>query len=195
MKSPTKLFKETNSYKTLLIFSKKKKADAIKRNVGRRCGRLVILKRLEIHPRRNYYLCRCDCGNLTKAVIGKLNNGEVKSCGCLRRENSRAMLYIHGMKGTRFYRIWMSMKTRTLNPHSLVYQRYGARGISLCKSWKLFLNFKKDMYASYIFHVGKYGEKNTSIERTNNNLGYSKSNCKWATSKEQSYNRRPKTKC
>jgi len=96
----------------------------------------------------------------------------------------------HGMRGTRFYNIWANLKSRCLYKGNTEWERYGARGITVSKDWDMFLDFKRDMYASFLEHVEKFGERNTSIDRIDNSKGYSMENCKWATPKEQSRNTR-----
>lgn len=56
--------------------------------------------------------------------------------------------------------------------------------------WKDFESFKNDMYESYLLHIKEHWIKNTSIDRIDNNWNYCKENCKWATRKEQSVNKR-----
>lgn len=59
--------------------------------------------------------------------------------------------------------------------------RYGARGITVCPEWSSFERFFSDM-----------GEAPTgkSLDRRDNNLGYSKANCRWATTLQQNQNQR-----
>ncbi len=67
---------------------------------------------------------------------------------------------------------------------------YGARGIKVSQDWATFIGFKNDMYESYMTHAKIHGEKNTSIDRIDNNEGYLKENCRWVTWKKQQRNRR-----
>lgn len=97
---------------------------------------------------------------------------------------------IHGLCGTRFYRIWRAIKQRCTQEKQINFARYGGLGIRYCPEWENFINFKNDMYNSYVIHVNIHGEKNTSIDRIDTKGDYYRDNCRWATLKEQSQNRR-----
>lgn len=87
----------------------------------------------------------------------------------------------HGQFGTRTYNIWGKMIQRCLNPKSSNYQHYGGRGILVCERWLDFENFYADM--------GK-APASLSLDRIDNEKGYSPDNCRWATGKEQCRNTR-----
>lgn len=58
--------------------------------MGLTFNRLTVIKRAENKGNKAYWICRCECGNITKPICGKqLRNGRTKSCGCLQKEKAR----------------------------------------------------------------------------------------------------------
>lgn len=126
--------------------------------------------------------CICTCGNTIIVRKPKFVNGVTKSCGCLQKEHASQFNKSHGMTNTPEYRSWYAMLTRCNNKNSAQYKDYGGRGIVVCEEWvNSFENFFKDM--------GYKPSRNHSIERTDNNKGYNKNNCVWATRIEQCSNK------
>uniref|UniRef100_A0A6M3LV90 Uncharacterized protein n=1 Tax=viral metagenome TaxID=1070528 RepID=A0A6M3LV90_9ZZZZ len=89
----------------------------------------------------------------------------------------------HGLSKTPFYKTWQNMKHRCFYPSDKKYKYYGGRGIIVCDKWLDFLNFKNDMYESYLKHKAIY--ETTTIERLNSNGNYCLENCCWETQEEQ----------
>lgn len=150
--------------------------------IGSRFTRLVVVKK-SIHPtlKGSAFECACDCGAV-KVVTGyNLKNGLVKSCGCYHNDYWREQRTTHGLSKTSVYNAWSNMKRRCLNPRHPQYSEYGGRGITVSDEWLSFDSFFADM---------GHPPAGTSLDRIDNNKGYSKENCRWATKHQQVRNTR-----
>lgn len=156
--------------------------------IGERFGRYKVVSFAQKRGNYPFYNCLCDCGNTKEVNYYNLVNKQTNSCGCLRTEKLLERKVSHGLSRTRFYTIYAMMRQRCFNKNHSHYNNYGGRGIRCY--WDTMEEFKKDMYDSYLAHVDVFGEKETSIERIDNDRGYYKENCRWATMIEQSYNKR-----
>lgn len=145
---------------------------------GHRFSRLVVLERApNLSAKNTRWLCLCDCGATTIVQGGALKNGVQQSCGCLHME----LITTHGQDGSRSYLAWSAMKSRCLNPKTKSYPGYGGRGITVCDAWLLFKNFYADMGDA---------PDGMSLDRRDNDLGYSPDNCRWTSVEVQNNNRR-----
>jgi hypothetical protein len=152
---------------------------------GRRYGRWLVLSFSHRKKSTSYWLCRCDCGT-ERVVIGtSLNYGSSRCCGCLSPANMRCITHgaKKGGKPQPEYNVWINMRQRCCNPNRAEYPRYGGRGITVCPEW---LND----FAQFIADMGPKPSPQHSIERRDNNLGYSKDNCVWETGQVQANNKR-----
>lgn len=129
--------------------------------------------------------CLClSCGSSDTYARGfDLKRGDYQSCGCLRAGIISEKKTTHGMSRTTEYKIYDGMVDRCGNPSNPAWGDYGGRGIKVCDRWlESFENFFADM--------GRRPSSKLSLDRRDNELGYSAENCRWATSTEQALNRR-----
>ena len=135
-----------------------------------RCGTAVV------------WACLCDCGLKVYISGYSLRRGASKSCGCLKKEVISKQMTKHGYaQNSLTYGVWKAMIRRCNNPKIKGFKYWGGQGVRVCKRWKDFKNFLKDM-----------GEKpkGLTLDRINPDGNYEPSNCRWATWGEQNNNRR-----
>ena len=127
-----------------------------------------------------YGLFECQyCGNAWEVITTQVNMGHTKSCGCLKGD-------AHGLTSHKFYGTWRQMVQRCTNPKIKVYKDYGGRGISVCEEW---LNIRNFVDWCDLTHPNQEGY---TLDRINNDKGYSPENCTWSDKTTQAINQRMK---
>ena len=148
---------------------------------GDRFGRLVVVGKVS----RGKIRCLCDCGAEVVKHRYRLVNGETRSCGCLQEESwAMCTKGKHGMRYTPEYSSWYNMKGRCLNHHNKDFAYYGGRGIIVARRWQ-------NSFSAFLADMGLRPTPKHTLDRIDNNKGYFPTNCRWATRKQQSQNKRP----
>lgn len=153
---------------------------------GRQFGRLTVIKRLLISNGYNSRIVEClcnpeygGCGKIANFDISRLVDGAVVSCGCYRKERATK----HGLHHTAEYKVWMNIKMRCYNEKNDQYSDYGGRGIVMSDEWR-------DSFEAFYRDMGPRPSSHYTVERRENNEGYTKENCHWVTRIEQANNTR-----
>lgn len=158
---------------------------------GRRFHMLTVVKRSESKGRQNQVLwdCLCECGGHITLSSSNLGSGNTKSCGCLPRgrRSDKPRKWVnsvnrYGPSRTThpLYEVLHGMRNRC-KPDG----EYGKIGIMMCDEWRSpstgFQQFMTDMAPTWV--------NGLTIERIDNSIGYTPSNCRWVRKPVQMMNR------
>ena len=152
---------------------------------GRVFNRLYVLHKAGIDKfKKQKFECICTCGNFKIATGDCLRSGNVKSCGCLILDGNNKT---HGQSKSsgwsKEYATYRSMLQRCFDKNSPRYVDYGGRGITVSDSWQ-------ESFENFFNDIGKKPTPKHSLDRIDNNKGYSIDNCRWVTMREQAGNTR-----
>ena len=151
-----------------------------KDRTGIKYGKLTCTDKFERRGKRIYWFCKCECGN--EKWVSAQNLLVAKSCGCSNKTSHT----IHGMTGTRIHETWNHMIQRCRNEKHPYFKDYGGRGITVCDEWlgtEGFIRFNEwAMTNGY--------QDNLTLDRIENDKGYSPNNCRWVDQLTQNNNKR-----
>lgn len=155
---------------------------------GDKVGRLTVICQTSYKGKskktRKTWVVQCECGTVKEVLDQSLRSNMTVSCGCLAKEYLGLTLRARKSKKkqTKTYMAWRDMLQRTRNKNNAYYKHYGGRGIGVCDSWLSFDAFYADM--------GDPPTPKHTLERNDNNKGYSPENCSWEVMKVQGRNKR-----
>lgn len=150
---------------------------------GKKFGRLSVIEFAGRDKHRHLlWRCVCECGNERLVAKNNLLSGRTVSCGCYASERASNQLRKHGMFSSRFYSVWHDMMRRCYNKNDVHYNRYGGRGISVCEEWHDVRNF-------VAWCEQKNPDSGMTIDRIDNDSGYSPDNCRFVSLKDNQNNR------
>ena len=90
---------------------------------------------------------------------------------------------IHNDTGSKLYGMWYNLRARCKYKCTDSYEHYGQRGITVCAEWENYVVFKAWAIANGYL-------PNLQIDRIDNDKGYTPTNCRFVTARQNALNRR-----
>lgn len=152
---------------------------------GQKFGKLTVICERGRKRKEITWLCKCECGNEVVVNGYNLRSGHTQSCGCFVKEQISKANTKHGLCYTRIHSIYTNMKTRCYNPNYHLFKCYGGKSITVCDEWL----GENGLQNFYNWSLSNGYSDDLSIDRIDNSLGYSPTNCRWVSMKKQQNNR------
>lgn len=130
------------------------------------------------------WLCRCDCGNETVVRSFALRSGKTKSCGCWNIDARLSRRKYPSETKGRLRNIWHAMLHRCYRSEHPHFKHYGGRGITVCEEWR------HDYLAFWRWALANEYTPRLTLDRINNDAGYSPGNCQWVSLSQNHRNTR-----
>lgn len=137
------------------------------------------------------YQCVCICGARVEPTRQNVDAGRTTNCNiCAKRYSGRSQeIFDDVIADKRLRALWSSrhaaMLSRCGDPRANHYADYGGRGITVAPEWH-----ERRQFLSDVSSLPGWDDEKRELDRTDNNRGYSKENCRMATRSEQNRNKR-----
>ena len=163
---------------------------------GMKCGHLTVLEEVKdkseapenMRKLGVLWRCECDCPEHNIVIIpgSYLRTRKNLSCGCQSKNR------VDGESKTKIYIVYKDMIQRCTNPNDPAYKDYLGRGITVCEEWSpKIVNGRNVGYFKFKEWALTHGySEGLTLDRIDNDSGYSPDNCRFTTMKVQNNNRR-----
>lgn len=153
---------------------------------GQTFGKLTVATYAGKKRNAHCWNCVCECGGTWSGPAHKIRSGHVRSCGCAQA--ICILKYPCRKKYPLEFQSLAAAIKRCTVPTDAAYPRYGGRGITVCDRWMHGDGVRSGLEC-FVEDMGRR-PPNLTLDRVTNDGHYEPGNCRWATDKEQSNNRR-----